>query len=138
MHCTGYVKNSPPEGIVFRNETGSGINGQSSPNCLVTIGRIQVASMPLNGNDDAINNGTIRQFTMRISEDGKVTFVDQRILELLSISSDEILGKLWWQIVGDETALQNAFQQLLVDQQQQASMKVLLFLLIYKINVYEN
>lgn len=124
MHCTGYVKNSPPEGIVFGNESGSGSNGQGSPNCLVTIGRIQVASMPLGNSDDAINSVAIRQFTMKISEEGKVTFVDQRIRELLSISVEDVLGKFWWQMVADETVLQNAFQQLLVDQQQQASLKV--------------
>lgn len=127
MHCTGYVKNSPPDGIVFRNEAINGINNQNS-NCLVTIGRIQIASMLLNNSDDTTINGIMRQFTMRIAEDGKITFVDERIYELLLIKNDEVLGKLWWQMVSDETALKNAFQQLLIDQQPQASIKVLLFI----------
>ena len=58
VHCTGYVKNAPP----------SGLEGSSS--CLVAIGRLQIASMPV-GTEIA----SPPQFAFRLAEDGKVSFI---------------------------------------------------------------
>lgn len=58
VHCTGYVKNSPPVGLDAP---------QSS--CLVAIGRLQVASMPVSP-----EIASPPQFSLRLAEDGKVLF----------------------------------------------------------------
>lgn len=103
VHVTGYVKNAPPAGI-----------DAPQTSCLVAIARLQIASMPLGIEPLGPNS----QFTMRIAEDGKVTFVDQRASQLLSTPTEQLLGRFWWQIVhpNDEQLLHNAFRQLLQDQ----------------------
>lgn len=55
VHCTGYVKNSPP----------SCLEGSSS--CLVAIARLQIASMPV-----GTELSSPPQFSFRLTEDGKV------------------------------------------------------------------
>jgi PAS domain-containing protein len=56
---------------------------------------------------------------MRIAEDGKVTFVDQRAVQLLGTPVEEMLGGFWWQLAvqGEEAVLRNAFEQMLVGDQ---------------------
>lgn len=58
VHCTGYIKNSPPSGL-----------GLDSPlsSCLVAIARLQVASMPISSEQNSTS-----QFSVRLAEDGKV------------------------------------------------------------------
>lgn len=58
VHCTGYIKNSPPNGL--------GLDSPSS-SCLVAIARLQVASMPISSEQNSAS-----QFSVRLAEDGKV------------------------------------------------------------------
>lgn len=82
MHCTGYIKNTPP----------SGIDAPPS-SCLVAIARLQVASMPL------CDPTELTRISMRIADDGKMTFVDARVSQLLGLTPDQLIGRFWWQIV---------------------------------------
>lgn len=108
MHCTGYVKNTPPLGVSI-----DAINSNGTPNCLVAIARLQIANMPI------VNEGnlgqTASQFTMRIAEDGKITFVDQRIVELIGLTPSNLLNRYCWEVVhpADENLLKNTFTQLI-------------------------
>lgn len=67
------------------------------------------------------------QFTMRTDEQGKITFVDQRIVQLLGQRTEDILNKPIWQCVhsADESVLSEAFRQLMNGGQQ--SIKVCLW-----------
>jgi hypothetical protein len=111
MHCTGYVKNVPPAGI-----------DAPASSCLVAIARLQTASMPVNVEPI----GPHTQFTMRIAEDGKITFVDQRATDVLSLPTDQMLGRQWWQIVHpeEEAQLRDALQRLMHDQSIQIKCRV--------------
>uniref|UniRef100_A0A1I7ZM94 PAS domain-containing protein n=1 Tax=Steinernema glaseri TaxID=37863 RepID=A0A1I7ZM94_9BILA len=104
VHCTGYVKNSPPAGL-----------DAPPSNCLVAIGRLQIASMPI-CNDLASPSS----FSVRLSEEGKITFIDQRAADVLGIpndpssgGADRLLGRYWWQLAvpQDEKLLRETFFQ---------------------------
>lgn len=91
VHCTGYIKNWPPSGVQMdRHDTGD----DSHPNncCLVAIGRLQVTSMP-NTNDLQGSNAN-NEFISRHALDGKFTFVDQRVSNILGYQPQELLGKV--------------------------------------------
>ncbi|KAI6183214.1 Helix-loop-helix DNA-binding domain protein [Aphelenchoides bicaudatus] len=109
MHCTGYIKNTPPMGVEAT---------QSS--CLVGVARLQVASMPMVKQDGQDSD----QFCMRTDEQGKITFVDQRIVQLLGLRTEDIINKQIWQCVhaADEPVITEAFRQLISGGQQ--SLKV--------------
>uniref|UniRef100_A0AC35U510 Aryl hydrocarbon receptor nuclear translocator n=1 Tax=Rhabditophanes sp. KR3021 TaxID=114890 RepID=A0AC35U510_9BILA len=83
VHVTGYVKTTAPAGM----ETRSG-------GCLIGIGRLQLGSMPL---CPEINPPS--QFTLRLNEEGKITFADQRSCIILCAQAPELVGKFWWQLV---------------------------------------
>ncbi|PAV82812.1 hypothetical protein WR25_21984 [Diploscapter pachys] len=102
MHCTGYIKNAAP----------AGIDAQTS-SCLVAIARLQVASMP-----PCVDPTTTKQFSVRIAEDGKTTFVDPKAAQILGLGVDQLIGRVWWQLAhpADEQLLQEAFVALLRDQ----------------------
>lgn len=74
MHCTGYIKNAAP----------AGIDAQTS-SCLVAIARLQVASMP-----PCVDPTTTKQFSVRIAEDGKTTFVDPKAAQVSHVSTIDI------------------------------------------------
>jgi aryl hydrocarbon receptor nuclear translocator len=59
------------------------------------------------------------QFTMRISPEGKVTFVDQRVAALLGLATTDLVGRFWWKLVhpADQGPLQDAFAELMADRQ---------------------
>ncbi len=46
VHCTGYIKNWPPQGIQLDRSQEDEMHAASSC-CLVAIGRLQVSSSPL-------------------------------------------------------------------------------------------
>lgn len=110
MHCTGYIKNTPPAGI-----------DAPPSSCLVAIARLQVASMPVCADPSASS-----QFAVRVAEDGKITFVDARATQLLGLSLDQMLGRYWWQIAhpNDEQTLREAFIALMRDQPLRLSIRV--------------
>ena len=101
VHCTGYIKNWPPQGIPsnpsddLRAESG----GQTSC-CLVAIGRLQVTSMPNTHDLSGPENQT--EFVSRHSSDGKFTFADQRLMHLLGYSPQELLGKPCFDFIHSE------------------------------------
>ncbi|KAK0426381.1 hypothetical protein QR680_009680 [Steinernema hermaphroditum] len=105
VHCTGYIKNAPPAGVV----------DAPASNCLVAIGRLQIASMPIC--NDLASPST---FSVRLSEEGKITFIDQRAADVLGIpndpsssGADRLLGRYWWQLAvpQDEKLLRDTFVQ---------------------------
>jgi aryl hydrocarbon receptor nuclear translocator len=104
MHCTGYIKNTPPTGV------------EATPSsCLVGVARLQVASMPVvkqEGQD-------FDHFTMRVNEEGKITFVDQRVVQLLDQRTEDLTGKFLWKCVhsSDEQLVKDTFHQLINEQQ---------------------
>ncbi|KAI6181368.1 Helix-loop-helix DNA-binding domain protein [Aphelenchoides besseyi] len=104
MHCTGYIKNTPPNGV------------EAPPtSCLVGVARLQVASMPMVRQE----NQETDQFTMRLNEEGKITFIDQRVTQLLEFRAEDFTGKYVWQCVNaaDEPTVRDAFLQLVGGQQ---------------------
>ncbi|KAK5969039.1 PAS domain-containing protein, partial [Trichostrongylus colubriformis] len=94
MHCTGYIKNTPPTGI-----------DAPPSSCLVAIARLQVASMPL------CDPTELTRISMRIADDGKMTFVDARVSQLLGLTPDQLVGRFWWQVMhpSDEQSLHESF-----------------------------
>ena len=59
--------------------------------CLVAIGRLQVTSTP--NSSELIDLNSNSEFITRQTTDGKITFVDQRVLSLLGYNPSELLGK---------------------------------------------
>ncbi|CAD5212296.1 unnamed protein product [Bursaphelenchus xylophilus] len=104
MHCTGYVKQTPPQGVE-----------QTNASCLVGVARLQVASMPT-VKPDGIDG---EQFCMRWNEEGKITFVDQRVYHILDVRADELNGRYCWQGIhpADEQTVRDAFTQLMQNNQ---------------------
>uniref|UniRef100_A0A0K0EYR8 Aryl hydrocarbon receptor nuclear translocator homolog n=1 Tax=Strongyloides venezuelensis TaxID=75913 RepID=A0A0K0EYR8_STRVS len=103
VHVTGYVKTTPPSGMEAR-----------SGGCLIAIGRLQVGSMPM-----CTELGAPTTFTLRISEEGKITFADQKSTAILGIQSNILIGKYWWQLTlpGEDQVIKDAFRQVMIDQQ---------------------
>jgi len=91
VHCTGYIKNWPPSGVQLERLDNNDEHG-SNHCCLVAIGRLQVTSMP-NSNDIMGSNAT-NEFISRHALDGKFTFVDQRVSNILGYQPSELLGKM--------------------------------------------
>lgn len=75
-------------------------------------------------------------FTMRIAETGKITFADQRIVELLDQRTEDLQNKYLWQCVhsADEPLVNEAFRQLMSSSDgQEHALKVILFKVILRI-----
>lgn len=89
VHCTGYTKNWPTS-----NSSMDGVNINDADNgycCLVAIGRLQVISTP---NASDLNNANSQiEFVSRHNMDGKFTFVDQRVTNVLGYKPQELLGR---------------------------------------------
>ncbi|KAI7697369.1 hypothetical protein SSS_01779 [Sarcoptes scabiei] len=93
VHCTGYIKNWPPTGQHQMDRLESTEENHSINNCcLVAIGRLQVTSIP--NNNDLMANNLNNEFISRHSLDGKFTFVDQRVINILGYQPQELLGKI--------------------------------------------
>lgn len=60
------------------------------------------------------------RFTMRIDESGKITFVDQRAVQLLDQRLEDIMNKYIWQCFhsADEPLVNDAFTQMMSGEQQ--------------------
>ncbi|CAJ0593689.1 unnamed protein product [Cylicocyclus nassatus] len=99
MHCTGYIKNTPPTGI-----------DAPPSSCLVAIARLQVASMPLyKGPVTAI------QLRIRIAGQKKINISTQKIASFISLSSNEILydyGRNLKHDINDQTLHDPSMQEL--------------------------
>lgn len=100
VHCTGYIKNWPPQGLHMDRGGQNPDDPQGSSCCLVAIGRLQVTSMP-NANDIA-GPESQQEFVSRHSMDGKFTFADQRVINLLGYAPQELLGKTCYDFIHNE------------------------------------
>nr|XP_018902279.1 PREDICTED: aryl hydrocarbon receptor nuclear translocator homolog isoform X1 [Bemisia tabaci] len=95
IHCTGFIKNWPPSGQFDNPLAGvqmdRGVEEESKHFCLVAIGRLQLTSTP-NASDLSGGNSNA-EFISRHSTDGKFSFVDQRVINILGYTPPELLGK---------------------------------------------
>jgi aryl hydrocarbon receptor nuclear translocator len=123
VHCTGYIKNWPPTGKSFgldhfleispENPQKSTMSDNlrllidifpgvqldrqneddmhSSHCCLVAIGRLQVTSTANSADLNGANNQS--EFISRHAMDGKFSFVDQRVMNILGYVPTDLLGK---------------------------------------------
>jgi len=89
VHCTGYTKNWPTSNSgMDRIDVDDGNGGYC---CLVAIGRLQVISSP---NACDLNNANSQnEFMTRQNVDGKLTFVDQRVRNVLGYRPQDLLGR---------------------------------------------
>lgn len=89
VHCTGYTKNWPTSNAgMDRIDVDDANNGYC---CLVAIGRLQVISSP---NACDLNNANSQvEFMSRHNMDGKFTFVDQRVSNVLGYKPQDLLGR---------------------------------------------
>jgi len=111
VHCTGYIKNWPPQGLhMDRSEEEM---HASSSCCLVAIGRLQVTSSP-NANDLSSSEST-HEFVSRHSMEGKFTFVDHRVANILGFTPPELLGKPCFDLIHteDQTHMKDSFDQVI-------------------------
>ena len=112
VHCTGYIKNWPPSGVPM--DRGVDDDSHSGSHCcLVAIGRLQVTSTP--NTSDMVGSTSTAEFISRHSADGKFTFVDQRVLNLLGYSPPELLGKICFDLFHPEDVshMKESFEQVL-------------------------
>lgn len=125
VHCTGYIKNWPPSGLHHPHHGGhhedphhsgghDGLGGGGSSCCLVAIGRLQVTSMP-NSHDMSGGSGVESQqeFVSRHSMEGKFTFCDQRVINLMGYTPQELLGKSCFDLIHaeDQGHMKESFDQ---------------------------
>ncbi|XP_031622844.1 aryl hydrocarbon receptor nuclear translocator homolog [Contarinia nasturtii] len=122
VHCTGYIKNWPPTdmfpgGHMERPQD----DGMHSHCCLVAIGRLQVTSTA-NSADLSANNPS--EFISRHSIDGKFTFVDQRVKNLLDYVPTDLLGKSCYDFFhpDDQAHMKEIFDQVLKQKGQHFSL----------------
>ena len=109
VHCTGYIKNWPPQGIQLDRGQEEELQGSSC--CLVAIGRLQVTSMP--NTHDLTGAESAAEFVSRHNMEGKFTFVDQRVINLLGYSPQELLGKSCFDVIHaeDQSHMKESFDQ---------------------------
>jgi len=89
VHCTGYTKNWPTSNSTMdRIDVDDANNGYC---CLVAIGRLQVISTPSACDLNSANSQI--EFMSRHNMDGKFTFVDQRVSNVLGYKPHDLLGR---------------------------------------------
>ncbi|XP_026666608.1 aryl hydrocarbon receptor nuclear translocator homolog isoform X3 [Ceratina calcarata] len=132
VHCTGYIKNWPPNGdfvppcvpgvgLADREAAGvqvgpDGVASEDSVSthcCLVAIGRLQVTSTP--NSSDLTGSNSNNEFISRHSADGKFTFVDQRVGGILGYTPSELLGHPCYEFFHQEdlSHMRDSFEQVL-------------------------
>jgi len=99
VHCTGYIKNWPPQGIQMERSVEDELHASSSC-CLVAIGRLQVTSTP--NSSDLNSSENTHEFVSRHAMDGKFTFVDHRVINLMGYTPPELLGKSCFEFIHTE------------------------------------
>ncbi|XP_040577145.1 aryl hydrocarbon receptor nuclear translocator homolog [Lepeophtheirus salmonis] len=113
VHCTGYIKNWPPQGIPMDRHAEEELHGASggSSCCLVAIGRLQVTSMP--NTHDLSSPESTAEFVSRHNMEGKFSFCDQRVLSLLGYTPHELLGKICFEFIHseDQVHMKESFDQ---------------------------
>jgi len=109
VHVTGYIKNWPPSGVQMNS---SDDDDGGSHCCLVAIGRLQVTSAP---NCSDILGNSANEFISRITVEGKITFVDQRVTAMLGYQPQDLLNKSVYDFFHpeDQTHMKETFDQVL-------------------------
>jgi len=99
VHCTGYIKNWPPQGIAMERNPEDEMHASSSC-CLVAIGRLQVTSTP--NSADLNSSENTHEFVSRHNMDGTFTFVDHRVLNIMGYNPPELLSKCCYEFIHAE------------------------------------
>lgn len=124
VHCTGYIKNWPPTDIYpgVQMDRSQEEDNMHSHCCLVAIGRLQVTSTANSADLAGSNNQT--EFISRHAMDGKFTFVDQRVLNVLGYNPTELLGKSCYDFfhLEDQGHMKESFEQVLKQKGQMFSL----------------
>jgi len=112
VHCTGYIKNWPPQGLSMERSSEDEMHASSSC-CLVAIGRLQVTSSP-NASDLSAAESN-HEFVSRHSLDGKFTFIDHRVANILGFTPPELLGKSTFDLIHneDQSHMKDSFDQVI-------------------------
>ncbi|KAJ1521143.1 hypothetical protein ONE63_002838 [Megalurothrips usitatus] len=113
VHCTGYIKNWPPSGTDYGVQMESRGEDDVTHCCLVAIGRLQVTSTPNTSDMSGANNNC--EFISRHNMEGKFSFVDQRVMNILGYKPPELLGKSCFEFFHpeDQTHMKESFEQVL-------------------------
>uniref|UniRef100_A0A1I8NI81 Aryl hydrocarbon receptor nuclear translocator homolog n=1 Tax=Musca domestica TaxID=7370 RepID=A0A1I8NI81_MUSDO len=122
VHCTGYIKNWPPTEMfpgVHMERPDDDMHGSHC--CLVAIGRLQVTST---ASTDVTNANNQSEFITRHAVDGKFTFVDQRVMNILGYTPPELLGKICYDFFHpeDQSHMKESFEQVLKQKGQMFSL----------------
>ncbi|XP_065355012.1 aryl hydrocarbon receptor nuclear translocator homolog [Calliphora vicina] len=122
VHCTGYIKNWPPTEMfpgVHMDRSDDEMHGSHC--CLVAIGRLQVTST---ASTDISNANNQSEFITRHAVDGKFTFVDQRVMNILGYTPPELLGKICYDFFHpeDQSHMKESFEQVLKQKGQMFSL----------------
>ncbi|XP_050180516.1 basic helix-loop-helix ARNT-like protein 2 isoform X2 [Myiozetetes cayanensis] len=88
IHCTGYLKNWPPNEVGVEEETDVE-KDSSNFNCLVAIGRLHPYIVPQKSGEIKVK---ATEFVTRFAMDGKFVYVDQRATAILGYLPQELLG----------------------------------------------
>jgi len=103
VHCTGYIKSWPPT----QNMSNSMDRGMEDEQhrvdnyCLIAIARLQVTSAA--DSNDLLGSNSNSEFISRHSLDGKFTFVDQRVINILGYQPQELLDKVFFDFLNAES-----------------------------------
>lgn len=123
VHCTGYIKNWPPTDMF----PGGPMDRPQDDNmhahcCLVAIGRLQVTSTANSSDLNGANNPS--EFISRHGLDGKFTFVDQRVKNVLDYIPTDLLGKSCYEFFhrDDQSHMRESFDQVLKQKGQMFSL----------------
>uniref|UniRef100_A0A1B0CFZ0 Aryl hydrocarbon receptor nuclear translocator homolog n=1 Tax=Lutzomyia longipalpis TaxID=7200 RepID=A0A1B0CFZ0_LUTLO len=115
VHCTGYIKNWPPTDMFPGVQMDRGVDDEmhASPCCLVAIGRLQVTST--SNLSDLSGSQNQNEFISRHTMDGKFSFVDQRVMNILGYAPTDLLGKLCYEFFHpeDQNHMKENFEQVL-------------------------
>lgn len=105
VHCTGYIKNWPPNQNVNNQmeRLEDGQHSNASNYCLIAIARLQVTSTP--DSNDLLGSNSQSEFISRHSLDGKFTFVDQRVMGILGYEPQELLDKIFFDFLNPESQI---------------------------------
>jgi len=98
VHCTGYIRDLNESASANGDEATSvapavpnGDEVDPSNTCLVAIGRLQPTSMPTS--KDLVEVMPSTEFITRQTLDGRFSFVDQRVTDILGYRPVDLLGK---------------------------------------------
>lgn len=95
------------------DQRGAEDDMHSSHCCLVAIGRLQVTSTA--NSADLNGSSSQSEFISRHSIDGKFSFVDQRVMQILGYTPTELLGKSCYEFFHpeDQSHMKENFEQVL-------------------------